>query len=394
MSVTTRFILWTGGALVIAAGVLLWFVDHQLRDQALAEAQTKARIILDRNLATHTYFSHELKPSLFRTLEGVRSADAFDPVWMSSTYAVRGIDAYFKKLSEEDYYYKECAINARNPLNEADAYERAFIKRLNTEPTLESETAIRQLDGSTYYVVLRRGEVMEQACLRCHSQPARAPAELVKLYGPERSFHRSEGEVVSAISIRVPLTSAIAQARQVKLRLGGAMVVVLLLIGVVMWLLNRYLLTGPLEVMRRQTAMIASSETHLGEQLPLQFPAEWNNLASDFNLMSQNLRQDRDSLEERVHKRTAELEQALKEVKQLSGILPICANCKKIRDDEGYWQQVEGYIQQHSEAQFSHGLCPACVDRLYPELVSRRGKKDRKAHDGGGSPPGRGHENE
>jgi len=59
---------------------------------------------------------------------------------------------------------------------------------------------------------------------------------------------------------------------------------------------------------------------------------------------------------------------ALKEIKTLSGFLPICASCKKIRDDKGYWNQIEGYIQQHSDAQFSHAICPACAKKLYPDL--------------------------
>ncbi len=62
-----------------------------------------------------------------------------------------------------------------------------------------------------------------------------------------------------------------------------------------------------------------------------------------------------------------ELRDTLAHVKRLSGLLPICAGCKKIRNDAGYWQAVEEYIREHSEAQFSHGLCPDCVKRLYPE---------------------------
>ena len=62
-----------------------------------------------------------------------------------------------------------------------------------------------------------------------------------------------------------------------------------------------------------------------------------------------------------------ELQDALKQVKTLSGLLPICASCKKIRDDNGYWQQVETYIQKHSNADFTHGICPECLQRLYPK---------------------------
>jgi len=65
------------------------------------------------------------------------------------------------------------------------------------------------------------------------------------------------------------------------------------------------------------------------------------------------------------------LEDALAEVKAQSGLLPICASCKKIRDDSGYWNQIEQYISEHSEATFSHGLCPDCAKRLYPDIVDK-----------------------
>ena len=63
-----------------------------------------------------------------------------------------------------------------------------------------------------------------------------------------------------------------------------------------------------------------------------------------------------------------ELKQTIARVNTLSGLLPICANCKKIRDDKGYWNRLEGYIQDHSDAEFTHGICPDCVLTLYPEL--------------------------
>lgn len=63
-----------------------------------------------------------------------------------------------------------------------------------------------------------------------------------------------------------------------------------------------------------------------------------------------------------------ELKKALAEVKTLGGLIPICSSCKKIRDDQGYWEQIEVYIREHSDAQFSHSLCPECVKALYPNL--------------------------
>lgn len=67
-----------------------------------------------------------------------------------------------------------------------------------------------------------------------------------------------------------------------------------------------------------------------------------------------------------------ELEEALGKVKQLSGLLPICASCKKIRDDKGYWNQIESYIKEHSEAEFSHGICPECLKKLYPDYLEQK----------------------
>lgn len=62
------------------------------------------------------------------------------------------------------------------------------------------------------------------------------------------------------------------------------------------------------------------------------------------------------------------LQQALSEVKTLKGLIPICAACKNIRDDQGYWNQIERFITEHSEAEFSHSICPECAKELYPDV--------------------------
>ena len=74
--------------------------------------------------------------------------------------------------------------------------------------------------------------------------------------------------------------------------------------------------------------------------------------------------------EEERERLILELQEALARVKTLSGLLPICASCKKIRDDKGYWHQVEVYVRDHSEAEFTHGLCPDCLKKLYPQYFA------------------------
>jgi AmiR/NasT family two-component response regulator len=79
-----------------------------------------------------------------------------------------------------------------------------------------------------------------------------------------------------------------------------------------------------------------------------------------------------------LKQKNEDLERALAEIKTLQGLIPICASCKKIRDDEGYWQQIEEYIQERSDAQFSHGICPECMQAQYPEIAGEILKQMKK----------------
>lgn len=82
---------------------------------------------------------------------------------------------------------------------------------------------------------------------------------------------------------------------------------------------------------------------------------------------SRNL-DDRIQAEKQREKIIIDLKKALAEVKKLSGLLPICSHCKKIRDDKGYWNQIESYIHEHSEAEFSHSICQECAKKYYPDI--------------------------
>lgn len=119
-------------------------------------------------------------------------------------------------------------------------------------------------------------------------------------------------------------------------------------------------------------------------------PDDVQALASSFNAMIDRVRSAKEDLERRVEERTVELsaandellrlnhdkelaimqlQEALNKISTLRGLLPICASCKKIRDDKGYWSQIEDYISEHTEADFSHGICPDCAEKLYGEYM-------------------------
>lgn len=81
------------------------------------------------------------------------------------------------------------------------------------------------------------------------------------------------------------------------------------------------------------------------------------------------------------NKRKEELEKATQEIKILSGLLPICSSCKRIRDEKGDWKQIESYIRDNSEAEFSHSLCSVCAEKMYPKIFKKRNNDDK-----GGNP--------
>ena len=80
---------------------------------------------------------------------------------------------------------------------------------------------------------------------------------------------------------------------------------------------------------------------------------------------------ERKRAEDALQEKAVELRRALDQIKTLRGIVPICSGCKKIRDDQGSWHQVEVYVHDHTEAEFSHGLCPECLKRLYPKYAPK-----------------------
>ncbi len=314
---TTRLHLVNKAVLILASLVIVLLVNHLQKEQALKHAEQKSLLLLKHNLALHSYINTRLKPNLFTQTEPIRTPDFFDPVWMSSTYAVRNIDQLYRQMSDDNHYYKEAAINARSPENEADPFERAFIERLNQEPALDKLSGVRTIEGKPFFYTMIRGEQMEQTCLRCHSQPAQAPGQLVARYGPERSFNRADGELVSAISVRIPLSEAYLAANQFSLKLSLALVALLVGMYYLQKLLLRRLVTTPLEQLQRRADEIANDPYLLGSQLPHETTREMDAIASSFNSMSTRLKAFVDQLEQTVTERTQELTDSEQKLRNL-----------------------------------------------------------------------------
>jgi uncharacterized protein DUF3365 len=155
------------------------------------------------------------------------------------------------------------------------------------------------------YFRLMQPLVTVQACLRCHEEQGRKP-----------------GQIRGGISVTVPMRQFISQGGDLRLGVAHA--------G--LWLIGMTGLVFGAKDLRRHVRALQKAET------------------------------ERERL-------IVELQEALANVKTLTGLIPICAGCKKIRNDQGYWTQLETYLEQHSQAEFSHGLCLDCMRKLYPDVA-------------------------
>jgi len=203
----------------------------------------------------------------------------------------------------EQQYGLQGHITSLKPLNPGNAPDSWESEALQSFETGNSEVASIQTIKGEPYLRLIRPFITEEGCLKCHKHQG-----------------YKVGDVRGGISLAVPMGPYLSAAKRRTIHIAEGLGF-LWLIGVgALW-------TGMGYIRKR----IKEKENAEGER----------------------------------NRYVKELQQALAEVKSLSGLLPICAHCKKIRDDKGYWNQIEGYIQKHSEAEFSHSMCPECSDELY-----------------------------
>jgi len=136
---------------------------------------------------------------------------------------------------------------------------------------------------------------------------------------------------------------------------------------------------GPVEIRRLSASINGMLDSLSGYSVELDrrsrmLAAQNGDILAANSRMEEEIAERRE-LEKERERLIAELQEALAQVKTLSGFLPICASCKKIRDDEGYWNQIEAYIGMHADVQFSHSICPDCLKKLYGDVPGLSGKK-------------------
>jgi len=206
----------------------------------------------------------------------------------------------------EQQYGLQGHITSLKPLNPGNAPDSWESEALQSFETGNSEVASIQTIKGEPYLRLIRPFITEEGCLKCHKHQG-----------------YKVGDVRGGISLAVPM--------------------------------------GPyMSAAKRRTIFIAEG---LGLLWLVGVGALWTGMG----YIRKRIKEKENAEGER-NRYVKELQQALAEVKSLSGLLPICMHCKKIRDDKGYWNQIEAYISDHSETEFSHGICQECAEKYYPDM--------------------------
>jgi diguanylate cyclase (GGDEF)-like protein len=196
-------------------GLVMLF--HDWADEyAVGEARKQALNTLLVHRATHAYVTKVQRPEIYR-LQGEDKLyqGYFSPKVMSFTFISRSIKDLLNQEREksglEPIYFKLASENPRNPVNKADASEVDLLRRMNANALKEYEKVV-DLDGRKWLYLAVPIDRSTPGCLKCHGDPASAPAELVAMYGDQAGFHESSNTIRALISIRVPLRSVMQAA--------------------------------------------------------------------------------------------------------------------------------------------------------------------------------------
>ena len=221
------------------------------------------------------------------------------------------------------------SLNALNPQNAPDAWE---IKQLNLFEKGEKETYELTSKNGIEYLRMMKPLITKKGCLKCHGHQGYAV-----------------GNVRGGVSLSVPML----QFRELEHRAIRNIIISLTLL----WGVGLFFIL----------IFINKLQTIIKQRIALQQISGKHELLAKHN---EELRE----VYSKIETQNKNLKEALSKVKLLRGLLPICASCKKIRDDKGYWNQIESYIKKHSMAEFSHGICPECAEKLYPEFYNKSDK--------------------
>jgi len=287
---------------------------------------------------------------------------------MSAGYINRNIMKYMYKTKSSDFYYKNAAIDARSPENEADLIERAFLKEAKKIPDVLRRSDVVDFNGKPFFIYMRTNTSrIQEVCLRCHSTPDKASADLIKLYGSKRSFGKKVGDTVSVLSVRIPLDSVYSSINTLTVNLF------ILLCGfagfffVVQFLITRKNIVSPLNQITKRVLAISKNDSLLGEKIVSSGKDELKELAEAFSIMSKRV--DIELISD------GGVQQYESQVKTANGELrDVLFSKAAFLDNKGTVRGLIGTILDITERKkaeqeaFSHSICNECAKKYYPDL--------------------------
>jgi Protein of unknown function (DUF3365) len=319
------FLAWTA----VVTGSLVWNLTDNAREVRSLTTQT-ARALLEKDLLYRQWSIlrggvYTLKPET--AARGESSGDVDREIRTPSGLELTLLNpaVVSRQIFElQDQRMKiRGHITSLNPIrdqNRPDDWERRALEDFGRKPgwsaTPDAEATVVETREGVPYFRMMRPLITTAACLRCHEERDRTP-----------------GQVRGGISLTLPMSQFATPGTSARLVAAHA--------G--LWLVGAIgLYCGALDLRRHARA-----------------------------------RRQAEAERERL---ITQLQDALAEVKTLTGLIPICASCKKIRDDRGGWTQLETYLREHSNAEFSHGLCLECLRKLYPDIAGTVEAQLAQAH--------------
>ncbi|UNC91933.1 diguanylate cyclase [Candidatus Contubernalis alkaliaceticus] len=317
--------------IMVPSFVLIVLTNFFMKRMAYLEAYDKMNIMMTRTNAIHEYINQVARPVIFELMDEYEVSETyFRPEIMSSTYAVREINKIFNERIDENYYFKEIADFPRNPENQADDYEKEILQLFNLSSDITVHTRVMERNGVTNFVYIKKGEVLEENCLRCHSVPEKAPQGLLDIYGENRGFHKTVGEIVSAQSVAIPLSEAYATANRFSMLMAVIALIVVFLASFIFSRVTETDIFLRLDQLNQYFSGILTGKQRIGERFLKTKNDELGDLFKNFNRMSLTIKnyenlleKERDKLKEQVDIKTHDLEQKFIELQKLHKV----ANC-------------------------------------------------------------------
>ena len=196
-------------AFIVVYVSLVVFLYEQRRQLIIAEANERLGNILNFNKAIHTFVQQVQEPVIYKLQnEGKLYSDFFDPKLLSFTYVVRNIQQFYRQRAFKEggvpFEYKLAATNPRNPLSKVTEFEAKILNIFRTTNAKEY-SKVYEDNGIRYFYKAIPIDANKSSCMRCHSTPDKAPAELIKQYGDKAGFYEKVGDVRAMISLKIPV---------------------------------------------------------------------------------------------------------------------------------------------------------------------------------------------